>query len=32
VPEEDRTEIDQPAPAVKRPRRTRGHGRRIHYR
>ena len=31
-PEEDSTENDPPAPAVKRPRRTRGHGRRIHYR
>ena len=31
-PAEGSTENDPPAPAVKRPRRTRGHGRRIHYR
>ena len=30
-PEEDSTEHEPPPPAAKRPRRTRGHGRRIHY-
>ncbi|MFN8468336.1 MAG: transcription termination/antitermination NusG family protein [Caldilineaceae bacterium] len=29
--ETEGTDIEPPAPAVKRPRRTRGHGRRIHY-
>lgn len=31
APEEDSTEHEPPPPAAKRPRRTRGHGRRIHY-